>query len=782
MEINNLCMGCMNEMTQTFGFCPYCGYKVGTVNSSRGLQPQTILNGKFLIGKIIGEGGFGITYIAYDLILNNRVAIKEYFPSELVTRDTSKGVQTSLTILTSAKEEQYKAGIERFVQEARNLAKFNNLDGIVSVKEFFYENNTAYMVMEYIEGITLSQYLESHGNKLPYNQVIKMMTPVMDSLEKIHAGSIVHRDISPDNIMVSDNGAVKLIDFGAARIVDNTDQKSLTVILKHGYAPEEQYQSHGNQGPWTDIYALSATMYRMITGIVPQESTDRVLSGDKVVPVNKLVPEVPKRISDAIMHGLAVKASNRPQTISDFRSEMEKGHKNFLPIIIAGIAAMVLITGIAGLVTIFSLVKKTPKIENSEPEHTVAETETKKSEEPGFEEESEIPKVKVLTEEEKQALWREYQDKITNTIGVSLYVREGFEDMVNEYYGGVPNTEKELYGCFDDYDGDGDYELFFLIYGDCGATFDSRSQRNYLFFADEDGVWFEEEKVNSNSQSIINFQDEVKNFNDGVGFVFLVPSELGTAQLGKQKFCYYYQQPVPYGKYVCYTVYNDGPKFYDVGMQNKEGIVIASKTSKVGYYTAMDETVYFDNKEIYYSPYYMDGNFGELASCPIKENQWTKIDGLIEQINIYAGYITENTYNLEMGRDGRRHVLFNELFDEYRINDAVVDSVFYNEAGYFVFNYKCGCTFIGVHPNSILGGGFSGPYTISMAERNDPEIPFEYTGKVENMNTDTIEGIDAYVILKYDGQTYSFVTCGNGKIEESITDNVLLTSKCPYVQ
>lgn len=162
MDINKLCMGCMEEVDGDEEYCPHCGYKIGNINSSRGLQPQTILNGKYIVGKVVGEGGFGITYIAYDLVLNNRVAIKEYFPSELVTRDTSSGTQTALTVLTGSKEEQYKKGIERFVREAANLAKFNNLLGIVSVKEFFYENNTAYMVMEYIDGITLSSTVKNN--------------------------------------------------------------------------------------------------------------------------------------------------------------------------------------------------------------------------------------------------------------------------------------------------------------------------------------------------------------------------------------------------------------------------------------------------------------------------------------------------------------------------------------------------------------------------------------------------------------------------------------------
>jgi len=342
MDVNRLCMGCMNEVDINQEICPKCGYKHGIQNSARGLQPQTILNGKYLVGKVIGEGGFGITYIAYDLVLNNRIAIKEYFPSELVTRDTSNGIQTSLTVLTGSKEEQYKKGIDRFVREAGNLAKFNNLPGIVSVKEFFYENNTAYMVMEYIDGVTLSKYLDDNGGKLPYSKVLEMMSPVMDSLEKVHEAGIIHRDISPDNIMVAKDGSMKLIDFGAARLVDNNDEKSLTVILKHGYAPEEQYHPDGKQGPWTDVYALAATMYKMITGIVPQESTDRVLNKDRLKSANKIINDVPKRISDALDHGLAVNGSERPLKVSDFKVELKTGRRN-KPVLYIGIVAVILV-------------------------------------------------------------------------------------------------------------------------------------------------------------------------------------------------------------------------------------------------------------------------------------------------------------------------------------------------------------------------------------------------------------------------------------------------------
>ncbi len=350
MEIEKLCMGCMKEMEEGDSVCLHCGYKPGEANTARALQPQTILNGKYLVGKVIGEGGFGITYIAYDLNLERCIAIKEYFPNERASRDTSGSSQTALKVLTDDDEKQYKKGLERFSREAANLAKFSDLPGIVSIKETFNENNTAYMVMEYIEGVTLEKYLEEHGGRLPYVDVIGMMKPVMEDLERIHKAGLIHRDISPDNIMVCNDGSVKLIDFGAARIVGNNDRKSLTIVLKHGYAPEEQYRSDGDQGPWTDVYALAATMYRMITGIVPQESTDRILSGDKVVPINKLVKELPRTVSDAITHGMKIRASERTKTMAAYGLEQsgERGKKKWL--IAAALAAVFMVAVCIGII------------------------------------------------------------------------------------------------------------------------------------------------------------------------------------------------------------------------------------------------------------------------------------------------------------------------------------------------------------------------------------------------------------------------------------------------
>lgn len=310
-----LCPGCMAVLDEPDLPCPLCGFdKVTYAPSPRSLRPFTRLNGKYLVGKVIGEGGFGITYIGFNMETDLPVAIKEYFPSELATRDTTQG--NTVTIFSGEAQSLFKEGLEKYLREARNLSMFSDLQGIVTVKDFFYENETAYIIMEYINGITLKQYLTKVGGRMKQNEVIKMMKPVLESMVKIHEVGIIHRDISPDNIMITKNKQIKLTDFGAARVFDTEDSKSITVVLKRGYAPEEQYRAKGNQGPWTDVYALCATMYRMITGVTPQEALERIID-DNVEKVSKYDPNVWPETEYAIMKGLSLRAEDRWQSVND---------------------------------------------------------------------------------------------------------------------------------------------------------------------------------------------------------------------------------------------------------------------------------------------------------------------------------------------------------------------------------------------------------------------------------------------------------------------------------
>ena len=238
------CMGCMQEYDDGVNVCPYCGYVKGTpVKEKYHLIPGTVLKNRYLVGQSIGFGGFGITYIGWDKLLEKKVAIKEYLPSEFATR--MEGT-TVVSAYDGEKTRQYESGLTRFIDEAQRLAKLNHLDGIVHIFDSFSENCTAYIVMEYLSGETLKSILKTR-DKLSYQEAIDIAIPLLNSLEEVHKKGIIHRDIAPDNIMITDDGRVKLIDFGAARYATTVHSKSLSVVLKPGYAPEEQYRSHGNQ-------------------------------------------------------------------------------------------------------------------------------------------------------------------------------------------------------------------------------------------------------------------------------------------------------------------------------------------------------------------------------------------------------------------------------------------------------------------------------------------------------------------------------------------------------
>ena len=312
MELK-ICLGCMKEKQQP-GPCPYCGFDENTYEpSTHHLLPGTILSGKYLVGRVLGEGGFGITYVGWDLNLEMKVAIKEYYPNGMVTRD--HGRTNMLTMFTGQRTEFFQKGLNQFVDEARRLAKLWGLPGIVFVKDYFQENKTAYIVMEFAEGETLKSLLKRQpGQRLPVEEVCRMMRPVMKSLEKVHQLGLIHRDISPDNLMIGPDGLVRLIDFGATRDYVADGERSLSVMLKPGYAPEEQYRSRGKQGPWTDIYGLCATIYRAITGEVPLESLDR-MAEDTLKPPSQLGVAISPAKEAALMKGLAIYQKDRYATV-----------------------------------------------------------------------------------------------------------------------------------------------------------------------------------------------------------------------------------------------------------------------------------------------------------------------------------------------------------------------------------------------------------------------------------------------------------------------------------
>ena len=286
--------------------------------NSYSLQRNTGLIGRYVIQEVLGQGGFGITYLGIDKLYGNKVAIKEYYPQKIAMRKAQ--YEDVVTVTSIEEKNNYDKGKKRFLDEAQVMARFNKNEGIVKILDFFEANNTAYIVMEYLEGITLKQYLGKYG-VLQFRKLIEMMLPLLEALIEIHSQGLIHRDISPDNIMVQHNGKLKLMDFGAARDYTESGNKSLTVILKSGYAPPEQYQTHGVQGPWTDIYALCATIYKCLTGITPPDAIARVMD-DKFKEPDQLDGKLSPDIKKILWKGMNIFPEERYQDIVEFGEDV----------------------------------------------------------------------------------------------------------------------------------------------------------------------------------------------------------------------------------------------------------------------------------------------------------------------------------------------------------------------------------------------------------------------------------------------------------------------------
>ncbi len=307
----NICLYCFGDLDEK-RVCRACGRRDNDEPAlPHHLARRTVLKKRYLIDRSIGEGGFGITYVAWDLQTSTKVAIKEYYPSGYVSRDP----RSSRVIINSKQNHApSNRGLKRFIDEAKNLSGLKKLNGIVTAHDFFSDNNTAYLVMEYLDGISLKKYIKRKG-KLDCNTVLKILKPVIYSLSEVHAAGLIHRDISPDNILITKTNEVKLIDFGASKTA-NPDGQSVSIVLKQGFAPEEQYRLHGEQGPWTDIYALAVTVYYCITGQVPPESIQRMYD-DTIQPPSALGAKITKRQENALMNALAVFAKDRTQSVDE---------------------------------------------------------------------------------------------------------------------------------------------------------------------------------------------------------------------------------------------------------------------------------------------------------------------------------------------------------------------------------------------------------------------------------------------------------------------------------
>jgi len=315
------CLSCFREYEEVS--CPHCGYPDKTSTESHQLSVGTLLRKRYQIGKVLGQGGFGITYLGWDTLLLQTVAIKEFYPNGSVFRRAA--VSTQVQCSTDAMIPHYEYTRERFLREAQALVRFREIPEVVDILDFIEENNTAYIVMEYVRGVDLAKYIQRKGGRLSVDETFRILKPVMEALAKVHKGGIVHRDISPDNIILDPMGGAKLLDFGAVRVVEDPDvdkglSKSTEAILKQGFAPIEQYNTRGSLGPWTDEYAMCATVWYCLTGRIPEEASIRM--GEGIDPDWTSIPDLPEHQQKALEKGISCRAKDRYPSMDQLLADL----------------------------------------------------------------------------------------------------------------------------------------------------------------------------------------------------------------------------------------------------------------------------------------------------------------------------------------------------------------------------------------------------------------------------------------------------------------------------
>ena len=378
MKVNGRerCVGCMKPLTAE-GRCAYCGLQQDKYRPiPRCLRPGMCLRDRYVLGRVLGEGSFGISYIAWDCLLDTVVAIKEYFPASLVSRHISEEDEdTNVYIYEKRESQKYQESLKKYLGEAKSLSAYYDLDGIVSVRDFFYANNTAYIVMGYVDGISVKEYVEKNG-PIEGEKFLRMLEPVIQSLAKVHQTGVLHRDISPDNMLLTRDEKLVLIDFGAARKENINMTRSMTVVFKRGFSPEEQYRTRGQQGAWTDVYALCATAYYALTGKAPDESIQRVLEDDMPSLTEMTDVDLPMQQKRAFMMGMTVDFHHRYQTMDElYQGLYQQGRdKKHLGAWLAGAAAVVCCVALLGTGAVYGLHKhsqaKKDAIQTEAPQQT----------------------------------------------------------------------------------------------------------------------------------------------------------------------------------------------------------------------------------------------------------------------------------------------------------------------------------------------------------------------------------------------------------------------------
>ncbi len=315
-----ICGNCFKEFDEELGVCPYCGQIVKETESYF-LKPGTILDSHYIIGNVIGHGGFGITYKAYDKTLDLVVAIKENFPQDFVAREPDS---SQVYLYNTHVINEYQHVTQNFLNEARSVAMLKESKNIVRVLNYFEENNTAYMVMEYLKGVTLNQVLKTYSDEhklFPIDTALQIASAICDALSVVHAGGIIHRDVKPGNIFLCEDETIKLIDFGASRISNEDEALNRTKVLTLAYAPPEQHSQRSKQAAYTDIYALGAVLYQMLTGRKLSSALDRLEHEDTVDP-HTIRGEISERLSNVVMRAIALKPELRFKSAEEFKQAL----------------------------------------------------------------------------------------------------------------------------------------------------------------------------------------------------------------------------------------------------------------------------------------------------------------------------------------------------------------------------------------------------------------------------------------------------------------------------
>lgn len=326
IQKDTICFGCMQPIANPNEPCPNCKYdrkKQQQKEKSYCLKPGTTVGETYLLGRVLGIGSFGVTYLAKQEQTNEIVAIKEYYPSGIAMRDVDASAGNTVSYNDS---QAYEIGLQNFEKEAKQLLSLPKMEGIANVREYFVENETAYIVMDYVSGVSLKTYVKRYSNKMGHpltqKQVLKIMNPVLSALSNVHKRGVLHRDVNPTNLIINRMGKVTLIGFSNAKMETAVQMNRLEEVIQDGYAPLEQYDSSEKRGEWTDLYALCATMYELVSGILPESAISRVKQDD-VLPLKKLSKAnkaiaISDCFSDAIQKGMSIKAQDRYESMDDF--------------------------------------------------------------------------------------------------------------------------------------------------------------------------------------------------------------------------------------------------------------------------------------------------------------------------------------------------------------------------------------------------------------------------------------------------------------------------------